>query len=82
MEQLERDGLERLVALAVDGDAASFSRLTGTYRRELHVHCYRMVGSIDEAEDLLQETLLRAWRGRHSFEGRRVPSGVGPRPHG
>jgi RNA polymerase sigma-70 factor (ECF subfamily) len=39
------------------------------HRRELHVHCYRMVGSFDEAEDLVQETLLRAWRARETFGG-------------
>ena len=52
------------------GDQAAFAALVEQYRRQLHVHCYRMVGSFDDAEDLVQETLLRAWRGRASFEGR------------
>jgi RNA polymerase sigma-70 factor, ECF subfamily len=52
------------------GDEAAFAALTEPYRRQLHVHCYRMLGSFDEAEDLVQETLLRAWRGRAGFEGR------------
>lgn len=51
-------------------DESSFEALTEPYRRELHLHCYRMLGSFDEAEDLVQETLLRAWRGRAGFEGR------------
>ena len=51
-------------------DEAAFTALTEPYRRQLHVHCYRMLGSFDEAEDLVQETLLRAWRGRAGFEGR------------
>src|SRR6201991_4098862 len=45
-----------------------FSRLAERHRRELHVHCYRMLGSFDEAEDLVQETLLRAWRRRDDLE--------------
>ena len=49
---------------------AEFTALTEPYRRQLHVHCYRMLGSFDEAEDLVQETLLRAWRGWAGFEGR------------
>ncbi len=52
------------------GDEAAFQRLTDKYRRELLVHCYRMLGSLDDAEDMLQETLLRAWRGLESFQGR------------
>ncbi len=52
------------------GDEAAFGVLAERYRRQLHVHCYRMLGSFDDAEDLVQETLLRAWRGRAGFEGR------------
>jgi RNA polymerase sigma-70 factor (ECF subfamily) len=47
-----------------------FAALTGAYRRELLAYCYRMLGSVDEAEDLLQETLLRAWRSYDGFQGR------------
>jgi RNA polymerase sigma-70 factor (TIGR02960 family) len=53
-------------------DEATFSLLVERHRRELHVHCYRMMGSFEEAEDLVQETLLRAWRARESFEGGRL----------
>src|SRR5438105_5682062 len=52
------------------GDEPAFTALVSRYRHELQVHCYRMLGSFDEAEDLVQKTLLRAWRGRGSFEGR------------
>ena len=51
-------------------DEATFARQVERHRRELHVHCYRMLGSFDESEDLVQETFLRAWRARQSFEGR------------
>jgi RNA polymerase sigma-70 factor, ECF subfamily len=51
-------------------DAATFAALAERYRRQLRVHCYRMLGSVDDAEDLVQETFLRAWRGREEFEGR------------
>jgi RNA polymerase sigma-70 factor (ECF subfamily) len=55
-------------ARAGDGDA--FRELTGPYRRELQVHCYRMLGSFQDAEDALQDTLLTAWQGLARFEGR------------
>ncbi|MHA6623007.1 sigma-70 family RNA polymerase sigma factor [Pseudonocardia sp. DLS-67] len=48
----------------------SFAAMVETHRRELRVHCYRMLGSFDEAEDLVQETFLRAWKGIGTFEGR------------
>src|SRR6476661_10171515 len=47
-----------------------FTELAERHRRELHVHCYRMLGSFEDAEDTVQETLLRAWRRRETFEGR------------
>jgi RNA polymerase sigma-70 factor (TIGR02960 family) len=59
-----------LIAAASAGDEAAFRELAQQYRRELHVHCYRMLGSVHDAEDALQETLLRAWRHLASFQGR------------
>jgi RNA polymerase sigma-70 factor, ECF subfamily len=53
-----------------DPEQAEFAAAFETHRRMLRVHCYRMTGSFDEAEDLVQETFLRAWRSRASFEGR------------
>jgi RNA polymerase sigma-70 factor (TIGR02960 family) len=52
------------------GDDQAFVELTEPHRRELHVHCYRMLGSVQDAEDVLQETLLAAWQGLHRYEGR------------
>jgi RNA polymerase sigma-70 factor (TIGR02960 family) len=51
-------------------DDAGFRELAEAHRRELHVHCYRILGSVQDAEDLVQETLLAAWRGHERFEGR------------
>lgn len=50
-------------------DERTFGALTDRHRRELHVHCYRMLASFDDAEDAVQEALLRAWRSRESFDG-------------
>ena len=52
------------------GDADAFRDLTEPYRRELQLHCYRILGSLTDAEDMLQETLIAAWRGLDKFEGR------------
>jgi RNA polymerase sigma-70 factor (ECF subfamily) len=52
------------------GDSDAFRELTEPYRRELEVHCYRMLGSFQDAEDALQDTLLTAWQGLARFEGR------------
>ncbi|MGH2545619.1 MAG: sigma-70 family RNA polymerase sigma factor [Actinomycetota bacterium] len=59
-----------LVELAKAGDEDAFRELVEPYRRELHVHCYRILGSVQDAEDALQETLLAAWRGLTGFEQR------------
>src|SRR5215203_3063512 len=59
-----------LISRARAGDGDAFRELTEPYRRELLVHCYRMLGSFQDAEDALQDTLLTAWRGLGGFEGR------------
>jgi RNA polymerase sigma-70 factor (ECF subfamily) len=61
---------DALLEAARHGDEQSFVRLTGPHRRGLHLHCYRMLGSLDDADDALQETMLRAWRGVARFEPR------------
>jgi RNA polymerase sigma-70 factor (ECF subfamily) len=61
---------EQTLARARAGDEDAFRGLTDPYRRELQLHIYRIVGSVQDAEDLLQETLLAAWRGLGQFEGR------------
>jgi RNA polymerase sigma-70 factor (TIGR02960 family) len=61
---------EQALARARAGSEEAFRELTDAYRRELQLHCYRILGSVQDAEDLLQETLLAAWRGLEQFEGR------------
>lgn len=61
---------QRLVERAKSGDQTAFGTLTEPLRRELQLHCYRIVGSVAEAEDLVQETLLAAWQGMAEFQGR------------
>src|SRR5713226_9410679 len=65
-------GLARtdLMSRAQAGDGEAFRALTEPHRRELQVHCYRMLGSLQDAEDALQGTLLAAWQGLGAFEGR------------
>jgi RNA polymerase sigma-70 factor (ECF subfamily) len=59
-----------LISKATAGDEQAFRQLVDPYRRELHVHCYRILGSTEDAEDALQETLLAAWQGLGRFEQR------------
>src|SRR6266702_5629935 len=59
-----------LLQRARGGDRDAFTALIEPHRRELQVHCYRMLGSIADAEDALQDTLLDAWQGLAGFEGR------------
>jgi RNA polymerase sigma-70 factor, ECF subfamily len=61
---------QELLEAAREGDEDAFQRLVGPRHGELHAHCYRMLGSVHDAEDALQEALLRAWRGMPRFEGR------------
>ncbi len=61
---------EATLARARAGDEGAFRELTEPHRRDLQLHCYRILGSVQDAEDLVQETLLAAWRGLETFEGR------------
>jgi hypothetical protein len=66
MQDMSTDLIER----ARSGDEEAFRELVDPYRRELQLHCYRILGSLHDAEDGLQETLLAAWQGLRTFEGR------------
>ena len=59
-----------LLDLARAGDGEAFRQLVGPYQRELQVHCYRMLGSVHDAEDALQDALLAAWHGLGGFQER------------
>ena len=65
-----RQAEARVLARALAGNEDAFRELTSPYRRELQLHCYRILGSVQDAEDLLQETLLAAWRSLDAFESR------------
>src|SRR5260370_10109335 len=62
--------IDDLISKARAGDGNAFRELTEPHRRELQVHCYRMLGSLQDAEDALQDTLLAAWKGLGEFEER------------
>lgn len=70
MDGVEAPTERELLDAARAGDAAAFDRLVGGFLDELYAHCYRMLGSVQDAEDALQESLLGAWRGLAGFEGR------------
>ncbi len=60
----------QLIEAAIGGDQAAFAELVQPHHRPLQAHCYRMLGSLQDAEDAVQETLLRGWRSLSSFQRR------------
>jgi RNA polymerase sigma-70 factor (ECF subfamily) len=70
MQTYVTDREAELIGLARGGDERAYGDLVGPHRPTLHAHCYRMLGSLEDADDALQESLLRAWRGLGRFEGR------------
>jgi RNA polymerase sigma-70 factor (TIGR02960 family) len=70
MTETGKADVQATLARARAGDEEAFGELTEPHRRELQLHCYRILGSLQDAEDLVQETLLAAWRGLERFEGR------------
>jgi RNA polymerase sigma-70 factor (ECF subfamily) len=70
MQKLSFDDEARLVDLAKEGDERAYEALIDAHRSALHAHCYRMLASVHDADDALQEALIRAWRGLGGFEAR------------
>lgn len=70
IDSIGRGETDAIVAAVRHGDPQEFADLAERHRRELQVHCYRLLGNLDDAEDLVQDTLVRAWKSRTRFEGR------------
>ena len=69
-DSTEERSASSLLVLARGGDRDAFDALAEPHRREIQLHCYRMLGGLQDAEDLVQDTLFRAWRGIAKFEAR------------